>query len=131
MYEADALQAALYAALNGTITGGVYDQVPPGAAYPYTVIGHLTEEPVDLHDGEGSELTGTLHTWSAAPGTKEVNAILAEIDAVLHQRTLVVSGARCWSIEREFTQIVQDVDPETKRPLRHAVTRYRFGLEEV
>lgn len=132
MYEADALQAALYAALNGTITGGVYDQVPPGAAYPYTVIGHLTEEPDDLHDGEGSEITGTLHVWSAAPGTAEVNGILKEIDVVLHRGTLVITGARCWSVEREFTgPIDRDMDPETRKPLRHAVTRYRFGLEEV
>ena len=131
MYAADALQAALYAALSGHIGAPVYDYVPPGAAMPYVVIGHLTETPDDLHDREGSDVTATLHIWSDATGTRETNEILAAMDAALHHRRLVVDGVHCWSVVREFTEILRDQDVETGRPLRHAVTRYRIGLQEA
>lgn len=130
MYAADAVQAAIYQALTGAgLT--VYDYVPPGAQMPYVVIGHLTETPDELHDSEGSDLTATLHVWSDATGTKQTNDILAAIDAVLHHRALAVDGAHCWSCVREFTEVERDMDVETGRPLRHAIVRYRIGLQEV
>lgn len=131
MYAADALQAAIYQALNGHVGAAVYDYVPPGTPYPYVVIGHLTEVPDDLHDREGSDVTATLHIWSDATGTKEVNDILAAMDAALHHRRLTVDGAHCWAVVREFTEVLRDQDVETGRPLRHAVARYRFGLEAI
>lgn len=127
MYAADAIQAAIYQVLTGAgLT--VYDYVPPGAAMPYVVIGHLTEAPHDLHDSEGSDVTATLHVWSDATGTRETNEILAVIDAALHHRALAIDGAHCWTVVREFTEILRDQDVETGRPLRHAVIRYRIGI---
>ena len=129
MYAADALWTAVYGALNGNITGGVYDQVPPGASYPYTVLGEATEVPDDLHGREGSDMTGTLHVWSAAPSGAEVDTIMAEIDAALHHADLTVAGARCWAVTRDLSRVMRDQDMETNEPLRHGVVRYRFGLE--
>lgn len=131
MYEADALQAALYAALTAGTSVPWYDHVPPGTAYPYGVLGLVTETPEDLHDGDGSEVTATLHIWSDALGTRQVNETLREIDAALHHGTLSVSGARCWSVEREFTELLRDEDVATGRPLQHAVARYRISIQEV
>lgn len=129
MDAAFALQTALYTALNGSITGGVYDEVPDGADYPYTVIGEDTDIPDDLRDVEGQEVTATLHTWSASPGAKEVKTIRGEIDAILHRTPLSLSGARCWYAGREFSQTIRDEDPDTGEPLRHGVVRYRFRVE--
>lgn len=131
MYVADALWQAVYAALNGAITGAVYDQVPTDAAYPYTVIGESTDVPDDLHDGEGSEMTATLHVWSAAASGAEVDTIMAEIDAALHHTPPAVTGARLWSAEREFSTVLRDQDPDTGGPLRHGIMRFRFNLEEI
>ena len=131
MYAADAVWQAIYAALNGTITGGVYDQVPPEARYPYTVIGESTDVPDDLHDVEGSEMTVTLHVWSAAGSGAEVDTIMAQIDTALHHAPPAVSGARLWSVEREFTAVMRDQDPDTGDPLRHGIMRFRLNLEET
>ncbi|HEX7090640.1 MAG TPA: DUF3168 domain-containing protein [Longimicrobiales bacterium] len=132
MYAADAVQAAIYAALDGQIPGAVYDHVPPGTAMPYTVIGELTEVPADTHDRDGAELTATLHVWSAATGTREVNEILAAIDARLHHVQLpAAAGVRIVHTEREMTEIMRDEDITTGRPLRHAVVRYRLSVEEA
>lgn len=129
MYAADALWTAVYAALNGALTGAVHDQVPAGTDYPYTVIGEATEVPDDLHDGEGSEMTGTLHVWSAAASGAEVDTIMEQIDDALHHADLTVAGARCWAVTREFSQTLRERDPETGNTLRHGVVRYRFSLE--
>lgn len=129
MDAGNALTVALYTALNGAITGAVHDQVPTDATYPYTVIGEDTDTPDDLRDVGGQEVTTTLHTWSAAAGSKEVRTIRQEIDAVLHRAPLSLSGARCWYVAREFSQIIRDEDPDTGKPLRHGVTRYRFRVE--
>lgn len=130
MYEANALQAAIYTAISGT-TGDTYDHIPTGAAYPYKVIGEITEAPDDLHDREGSDVTATFHIWSKALGTKETNAIKKEIDAALHHAELTVTGARVWSVTREFSTTLRDRDPDTGDVLRHGVVRYRFGMEAI
>lgn len=129
MYEAWELQKAAYSDLNGNITGGVYDHTPTGTDYPYTVIGEETERPEDTHDEDGSEHTLTLHIWSKALGSKEVKTIMKQIDARWHHGTVSVTGARCYKIEREFSDIKDDTDPEDGRRLRHGVVRYRFSLE--
>lgn len=131
MYEANALQAAIYTALNGVITGAVVDHIPAGTEYPYTVVGEITEASDDLHDREGSDVTATLHIWSKALGTKETNAIKKEIDAALHHADLAVTGARVWSVTREFSTTLRDRDPDTNEVLRHGVVRYRFGMEAI
>lgn len=129
MYEGHALQKAIYTALDGTLTGGVYDYVPPDAPYPYTVIGDGTEAPDDLHDNDGAEETITLHVWSRERGAKQVKTILKEIDAALHFGSLSPTGASVWTVEREFTEIMRDRDPDTGEELRHGVARYRIGME--
>ncbi|MFW6202598.1 MAG: DUF3168 domain-containing protein [Gemmatimonadota bacterium] len=132
MYAANALQAALVSALNDGTSLDWYDHVPPGTQYPYGEVGHITEAPEDLHDGDGSGLTATLHIWSNAPGTKATNDVLADVDDTLHHGTLTVSGARVVEVYREFTQVRKEgEDPDTGRPLRHGIARYRFSLEET
>ena len=131
MYAANALHTALYGVLNGALTGGAYDAVPGSAAYPYTVIGELTEVPDDSFSTEASEVTCTFHVWSAAGSGAEVDTIMAEIDGVLHREPPTVAGSHCWRAVREFSQVMRDQDPDTGDVLRHGVVRYRFGLEAL
>jgi hypothetical protein len=37
------VQTAVYTLLNGNITGGLYDEVPPGATFPYTTFGEPSD----------------------------------------------------------------------------------------
>lgn len=129
MYEANALQAALVTWLGSNTSWDWYDYVPPGTPYDYGEVGEATEVPDDLHDGDGSSHTVTLHLWSAGLGTKAINECLEEIDA-LHHSTLTVTGATVAEIVREFSQTMKDRDPDTGGELRHGVARYRIDLEE-
>lgn len=133
MVDINALQQAIVGNLSPSVSATVWDEVAPGTDYPYIVVGEFTEVPAELHDQGGKDVTLTIHVWSDGLGSKETNKLLQEIEAVLHhgQGSLVINGARCWSMVREFSQILLDEDPDTGRTLRHGVVRYRAGLEEV
>lgn len=124
MIASDALQVAVYGALNGVISGGVYDHVPTGAAAPYVVLGETTELPWDLHDADGSEETITLHFWDDAKGSRRLKQLMAEADALLHNQTLGLSGASLVLLRRDFVTVFRDaVSPD--EVWRHGVIRYR------
>lgn len=131
MYAADALQEAIYMTLDGFVTGSVFDRVPPGSDYPYTVIRGPSETPDDEYVREGTVAVVNLNVYSAAGGNKEVMRIFEEIDSVLHQADLVVYGFRCWDARRTFSDIDAVEDIDTGRALRFGVARYRFAIEPI
>jgi hypothetical protein len=124
-----ALQTAIYAALNGAIGAAVYDEVPPGAAGPYVVIGEGTERPWDTMSDSGSEETVTLHAWSKAKGSLQVKALLAAVDAVLHDARLTLTGATMVIMRREFAEVFKE-PAEAGETWRHGVMRYRVLLTQ-
>lgn len=89
-----ALKKAIYAALNGTISCAVYDDVPQGSSYPYVVIDNVqasTEEPVN---GKRDRCFVYLSVWSRYNGQKQVLEILGELEATLNRtRPALDSGA--------------------------------------
>jgi hypothetical protein len=119
-------QQAIFTALSGNITGGVYDDVPympegmPASNFPYTVIGNDTQIAWDNDTDLGAEITVTMHVWSRGAGFKECKVILGEIYAILHRATLTEAGYK-------FSQTMLDPDGET----RHGVTRYRLTVQET
>jgi hypothetical protein len=104
------LQRAIYVALNGVVSGGVYNAVPAGAAAPYVVIGETTEAPWDTMTDEGSQETITLHLWSKYDGHLEVNNLMAEVDDVLHNAILSLTGATMVNMQREFKGTFSEQD---------------------
>jgi hypothetical protein len=128
----DALQVAVFAALNGNVGAGVYDAVPQGAAAPYVVIGEGTERPWDTMTDEGSEETMTLHVWSRTAGSRQVKQVMAAVDGVLHDATLTLAGAQMVSLRREFVEVLKEPDAENPAlTWRHGVMRYRTLLTEA
>lgn len=96
----NAVQAALFAALNGNIVINgspgtavpVYDVPPQGsAAYPYVTIDSQFTNDADFLASRMDERTVYLNVWSRYPGQKEVNDIMAEIDRLLHTKRLTLS----------------------------------------
>lgn len=126
------VQTAVYTKLSGDATfmtlsaGGVYDAVPQGALFPYTVVGEWTEIPENTHSSFGKEITGTLHIWSDAEGFAEALAILARADVLLDNQPLTVAGWNAWWVQNEFVQTLRENDGD--RVLRHVVPRYRIQL---
>lgn len=131
MIASAALQAAIYTTLSGAITGGVYDEVPPSATAPYTVIGDTTERPDDTHSSWGSEETITLHVWSNTKGSTQVKQIMAEIDALLHHQTIALSTGVLRLLSREFAEVFRDQTEVPGQRWRHGVMRYRATITEA
>lgn len=124
-------QAAVYAALaaDGTYMGlisGLFDgEAPKGTAYPFSLLGAMTEVPDHTHDHEGFEVTLTMHDWSGVPGNRECQLIREARNAVLHRAALSVSGWGLTQVLYEWGEVLTEWDDDLKRHIRHQVTRYR------
>jgi hypothetical protein len=94
-------QQAIYTALaaSGAVQSllgtppGIYDHVPPGAAFPYVTFGAINVQPFDTKTETGFEQIVTLDIWSRYRGSKEAKDILQAAYDALHRATLMVSNA--------------------------------------
>jgi hypothetical protein len=88
------LQTALFALCEG-LTGGLYDEVPPQASYPYTVLANMVAVPFEARDVQGNTVRVTFHTHSRDAGGKyECYEIMEELSLLLTAGTLTISD---WS----------------------------------
>nr|MBA2678281.1 DUF3168 domain-containing protein [Ktedonobacteraceae bacterium] len=116
------IQAAIYSKLTGdsTLTGlisGIYDigAVPEAQAYPYVTLGDTTEVPDHAFGRRGYEDTLTLHIWSNAPGFKQCQAILAQLNRLLDQKSLTLSNHTHVGTWYEFSASLNDTDVDDLR----------------
>ena|SRR5690625_1872954 len=88
------LQRAVFTALDGNLSGlarqaPVYDgEAPEGSRYPYVVIDSQTMVPDGPLAGRRDLRHLYLSVWSTYSGQREVNRILGQIYALLHQQRL-------------------------------------------
>ena len=130
-----ALQSAIYAVLTANAdliaatgaTPRIYDDVPPGTAYPYVTFGQAIERDWSTGTEAGREHTVTLHVWSRASGRREVHQIGAIIRAALHDAALTLAGHRLVNLRHEFTDARREPDGETS----HALLRFRATTEPI
>jgi len=129
----DALQAALVTALKGDpavsaiIADRVYDQVPPGAVFPYLVIGDdqvIADDLPDLPDGDEplSQVFARIHAWSRATGFPEVKDLAGKVRNALRGAALSLDGFRLDVRQHLQTRYLVDPDGLT----RHAVVEFKF-----
>lgn len=112
------------AALTTTLGAQVYDHVPDSAAFPYVVIGDVTEATNDTMARTGRDVTVTVHCWSRGPGMKQIKQIANRVDFLLDRWAPSVSGWTATTMLREFFETFRDADGKT----RHGVARYRVHL---
>lgn len=111
-----AVQKSIKAVLDGVLTAGVYDDVPPGAAYPYVVFERQivpTTAVEPLGKTRRSERLLYLSIWSRYAGQKEVLEIISDIYEAVHRKRLsleVGTMIRCFV---ETTSTARDIDGET------------------
>lgn len=127
-----ALQTSVYAALSAnalltTQLGGpkVFDDVPPGTAYPYVTLGESIARDWSAGDEPGLEHILTFHVWSRAKGRKGVHEIMGTVHATLHDQQLTVAGHRLINLRHEFSEARREADGETY----HGIMRYRAVTE--
>ena len=116
------IQTAVYARLSAQLDTPVYDDVPQGSEYPYTVIGDDTAVEWDGDTFLGTEATLTIHTWSQYSGRAEVKGIMSSIYAALHRYSLSIAGYNTVTCTWEFAETFLEADGET----RHGVQRFRL-----
>lgn len=126
------LQSALYQILSAdtalvALLGGarIYDDVPPGAVFPYVVIGENLNRDWSTGSDAGDEHSLTIHTWSREAGRKQSLDLIAAIRGALDTGILTLSQNRVVNLGFEFAQTRLDGDAETI----HAVIRYRVVTE--
>jgi hypothetical protein len=127
----DALQAGIFALLNGDTTlgaliTGIYDGVPEDVEPAYVVIGEVAATPDGSHSAHGRQTSATIHTWTRAQSFKTANDIGARVAALLtHQHAALdaqVSGHAVGIVAHEFSQNMVDAEPG----IRHRVDRFRI-----
>lgn len=108
------LQQALLAALDEALDCAVYDAVPQGAAYPYVVLGDEVVRNSDPVSGRRRDTRYRyLHIWSQHKGQREVQEIIAAIDAALHEKRLNLTAGDVVSVRVDNSSTSRDADGET------------------
>lgn len=125
------LQQAMYTRLSSdatlvtTLGAQVYDNVPDSAAFPYVVIGDVTEGPNDTMGKTGRDLTVTVHSWSQTKSWKQIKDVQNRVDLLLDRWAVTVTGWSATHMLQEFFETFRDPDGVT----RHGVARYRVHIK--
>ena len=128
-----AVQAMIFAALDGNLSAPVLDYVPDGTGYPYVTIGDAFELREDVHGRGGRDLSLPIHVWSRYRGMSEAQGIVAEIDALLdnQQDALSASGWNVVRVYNESTRLLRQPDVGEGTATRHAIAQYRVIVQEA
>lgn len=126
-----ALQQAIKAKVGTAVSPvPVYDDVPPGAAMPYLLVGDDTAVDAGAKDKAGQEFSTTIHAWSMARGRIQAKELLGKVYATLHQQELIVPGFAVAQVRFEFADsFVEELDD--RHTAIHAIHRYRIKLTEA
>ncbi len=114
---------------DGTLVAlvtGVYGNVPQQTAYPYVVLGDMTEVPFNMFGKDGKESTITLHAWSQYVGFKEALSIIDRVNEVLDNAAIIVDGFTLVLCQHETTNTLIDPDGIT----HHVTAGYRVTVQE-
>ena len=129
-----ALQQAIYATLAAdaaliALIGPprLYDDVPPGAQFPYLTLGQSITRDWSTSSERGDEHTLTLHVWSRAGGRREVHEIMGVVKTVLHDRALALSGHRLVNLRHDRSESSREPDGKTY----HGLVRLRAVTEPI
>lgn len=106
--------------LLGSSPVRLYDHVPPGAVFPYAVVGGTHVTPYDTHSEKGFEQVITLEIYSRYRGGKEAKDIFQAFYNVLHRAVLVISGGVFLSSQLHSVDFVLGDDGLTY----HAAARF-------
>lgn len=125
------IQQALVAKLRADATlmsriTGVFDEIKQNTTFPYVTVGEFTSRPWRTQTRFGEEVTVTLHIWSRYKGFKESFQILDDVNRVLADQDLNVTGWDAVTCYYEFSDAYNDPDGIT----RHVPVRFRIQIQK-
>ena len=133
-----AASAALRAAVHGALTadpslvsvlGGpkIYDETPPGAAFPYVTLGEARVADFSTGAEPAAEHLLTLHAWSRQGGHREAHVIAGALLNALDDAPLALAGHRLVNLRFSVADVRREADGRTY----HALVRFRAVTEPV
>lgn len=129
-----ALQAAMFQKLTtaADVTaalGGarIYDDVPVRGEFPYLTFGTASARDWSTGSDTGHEHFVAVNVWSRGRGRKETEAIVAAVEAALHEAALTLDGHRLINLRHEVSDIRREGDGETFA----GVVRFRAVTEVI
>jgi hypothetical protein len=130
--SAVALRAAIHDALVAdaplnTLLGGpkVYDEPPPGAAFPYVTLGDARVTDWSTGSERGEEHQLTLHAWSRQGGHKEAHLVAGALLQALDDAPLILVDHRLINFRFALADVRREADGRTY----HALVRFRAVTE--
>jgi hypothetical protein len=130
-HSGHALQKAVHAALVadagvGALVGDrIFDAAPRAATFPYVTLGDARATDWSTGTEDGSEHRLLLHVWSRERGKAECWAVLAVVEAALHDAALELDGHALVNLRIEAADVGIDRDGITW----HGVSRFRAVTE--
>lgn len=126
------IQQAIYQLLSADATltalvSGVYDFVPPDAAFPYVAIGDVTSRDWSTKTSSGSQLQFVLHVYGKEGGRKSVVEIMERLHGLLHQGSLSFASHILVAMRFEFCDVLREADGE----VYHGRIRFRAYIEAL
>lgn len=89
---------------------GVYDLVPPNAAFPYVSLGSTWETQDDAECIQAVELGMRIDVWSRSIGSAEARRIADTIRSSLHDAEIELAENALALIEHKRTDTMRDPD---------------------
>lgn len=128
-----ALRVAIFNAVRGdtgvqALIGDparLFDDVPPGAAFPYVTFGEASETDWSTATETGTEHALTLEVWSKYEGHKEAISILDALESALHHAALTLTGHALINLQVLGKDMTRDPD----RPLARGALHLRAVTE--
>lgn len=128
------LQKSIFETLAGnaavvSLLGGphIHEQAPRDARFPYITFGQTSVRDWSTGTESGLEHIVTLHVWSRSGGKKQVEEIIAAMNAALGEAVLSLNGHALINLRFEFADARRDPDGETL----HGIVRYRAVSEPL
>jgi hypothetical protein len=129
---AAALRAAVHDALIAdaplaALLGGpkVYDEPPPGVAFPYVTLGEQRVADFSTGSEPGEEHQLTLHGWSRQGGHRQAHLVAGALLQALDDAPLALAGHRLINFRFALADVRREADGRTY----HALVRFRAVTE--
>lgn len=106
-------------------TNSIFDHVPADSAFPYMVLGDMTERPVETQEGGGKDIALTVHCYSRYRGFHETQQILATIADVLDGADYPVAGHTLVLCDLTSSSCLLEADGTT----RHGIQNFRIVID--
>ena len=113
----DALQNAVYSRLTtggNKISYSVYDEVPPGATFPYVTLGNPASVPFEARNVMGEIVRFTFNCWTRDEGGKwKANQMIDAVKQSITADVITITGYKIIKMDFGTSRVFREEDEPT------------------